>query len=614
VALAIDGSSPAIATQANGTVATVTTASFTPPAGSTLLILWAGDAAGAPSAPTITDNLGVHLTYTRTDWQSIADSPTAHGQAAAWTAPVGTSAAMTVTVTSGSASGERCAAMAVLVITGADAVTPVGAHGKSGSLSAAAIAQNYTAAATSGWGFVGDNDFDQVGAQTAGTGCTLIGSANVSTAITYGFVRRTSADDVNGGSNTLNVTLPGTSTNLSWVYVEIVPATGSSGLAGPPPLVVPASRQMPRVYPVAIAPAMGPPQAIRLPQIAVVQNPRVVPGPLPIAATPPLLPPQAIAAQVTVAVQALIPAPRIPAVSPPQMSSAVILPLTATVVTQQFRPAAAAPVVLIPPLLPPQAAPAAVLVAPQQFRPQPAPPVFAIPVLLPSGQPVPTAPFWINPSRTQPTLAATTSTTPPPLPQAPAPIAVIAGRPQPAPAAVIALTPAPLPQAPAPITAVTGQAQPVLAAVTALTPAPLPQGAAPITAVTGHAQPALAAVIVLAPAPLPQFAAPIVVVTSTWRPSPPQVFLSQPPLAAPAVPALATAIAIVPAFPVRPGIRPLALTPNSLSHDCETPRPFTGVTTRPTGVTTRPGSGTTARPGSGTTARPNTGITSQPCD
>jgi len=39
-------------------------------------------------------------------------------------------------------------------MTGADTTTPAGAHGKSGSASAASIAQSYTAQSTGGWGFI----------------------------------------------------------------------------------------------------------------------------------------------------------------------------------------------------------------------------------------------------------------------------------------------------------------------------------------------------------------------------------------------------------------------------------------------------------------------------
>jgi hypothetical protein len=231
VALAIDAAnSPPVVTNAVGGTATVTTASFTPPSGSLLLILWSGNSSSGsnPAAPTITDNLGVHLTYTQTDWQSRANSPTVNGQAAAWWAVVGSSAAMTVTVTNGDSTNHQ-AALAVVVLTGQHA-TPIGAHSKSGSASAASIAQSYTAQATGGWGFLVSCDWDALGTDTAGTGCTLLpsGSGTIpTTQISYAFERRTTADDSNGVSNTLNLTLPGTSTNLSWVYVEVVPAAAT---------------------------------------------------------------------------------------------------------------------------------------------------------------------------------------------------------------------------------------------------------------------------------------------------------------------------------------------------------------------------------------------------
>lgn len=234
MALAIDASTPAIATQTNGATATVTTASFTPPSSSLLLIRWSANSTSLPASPTITDNLGVHLTYTLLDWQSRSDTPTKDGQAACWWAQVGSSAAMTVTVTNQATSGFREAALRVAVITGHDTGTPIGAHGKAGSASAGSIAQSYTAQATGGQGFISVCDWDALGAMTAGTGCTLEGSASPGSAFTYGFVRRTSADDVNGNSNTLNVTIGGTSTNLSWVYAEVKPAAAAA--TSDPPL------------------------------------------------------------------------------------------------------------------------------------------------------------------------------------------------------------------------------------------------------------------------------------------------------------------------------------------------------------------------------------------
>lgn len=230
--LLIDASSPAIATQTNGATQTVASASFTPPNNSLVTVRWSANSTSLPTTPTIT---GGSLSYNLLDWQSRADAPTVHGQAAAWWAQVGTGAAMTVTVTNNATSGFRHAALRVLVITGHDTVSPIGAHGKAGSASAASIAQAYTAQATGSQGFISVADWDALAAMTAGTGCTLEGSASPGSAFTYGFARRTSADGSNGVSTSLNVTLPGTSTNLAWVYFEVKPAAAAAATS----LVVP---------------------------------------------------------------------------------------------------------------------------------------------------------------------------------------------------------------------------------------------------------------------------------------------------------------------------------------------------------------------------------------
>lgn len=234
MALAIDASSPAVATQTNGATATVASASFTPPSGSLLLIQWCGNSTSLPSAPTITDNLGAHLTYTSRGWQSRADSPTKDGQAAQWTAPVATGAAMTVTVTNGASSGFREAALRITVLTGQDA-SPIGTNGKGGSASSGALAQSVAGTADGSQAFGAATDWDALGSMTAGTGCALNPAGATGTpggAVSYGFVKRSTADGTNGGSTTLNLTYAGTSTNIAFVYIEIKPAaTGTNANA-----------------------------------------------------------------------------------------------------------------------------------------------------------------------------------------------------------------------------------------------------------------------------------------------------------------------------------------------------------------------------------------------
>jgi len=230
VALLIDGSSPALA---SGTGA-ITTASFTPVDNSVLLIRFSGNTDGTlPSIPTITDSLGTPLTYTLSDWQSKADSPAVFGQAAIWTAEVTVGAAMTVTVTNNSPTN-RQGEVLVTVVTGADAA-PVGAHGKAGSVSASAITQNYTAQVSGGQGFGVCTDWDTVGNPSAGTGCTMDATGTSGTAFSYGFFRRSADDDSNGATNTLNVSLPGTSNHLNWCYIELVPFIPTPTTEDPPP-------------------------------------------------------------------------------------------------------------------------------------------------------------------------------------------------------------------------------------------------------------------------------------------------------------------------------------------------------------------------------------------
>jgi len=229
VALAIDASTPAVATSS---VAACASPSFTPPDGALLLIRWSGNSAGggSPSQPTITDNLGSHLTYTPVDWQSHADTPNVNGQSATWWAIVGTSAAMTVTVTNQDA-GFPHGAIHVTVLTGHDPVAPIGVHGKAGSSAASSISQSYIGQVSGGWGFIGVCDWDTNGNMTAGSGCTLTdgGTGSVPSQFSYGFIRRSSADDTNGGSNALNVGIAATSHNLNWTYAEVLPYV-------PPPL------------------------------------------------------------------------------------------------------------------------------------------------------------------------------------------------------------------------------------------------------------------------------------------------------------------------------------------------------------------------------------------
>jgi hypothetical protein len=241
----IDGSTPAIATQATGTTATVVSSAFVPPGGAVLAVRYSANTIDPndPGTPTITDSLGTPLTYLTQDVSKRPDSPLAEGQAAAWIAvvPSGTTS-MTITVTNGAASPNRHAALRVLVLTGVDQVTPVGQHGKSSSLSAASVAASYTATRAGSLGLLVVCDWFDAGAETAGgAGNTLEGSADIGGQFTYGFFRRTNPDGVLGATTTITATIPGTSTSLRWTWLEMLP--GPDG--APPPRPLGLSAKMP---------------------------------------------------------------------------------------------------------------------------------------------------------------------------------------------------------------------------------------------------------------------------------------------------------------------------------------------------------------------------------
>lgn len=225
MALAIDASSPATAVNPTPATKVVTTASFTPPAASLLVLLWSADeqSGGGSTTPTITDNLGAHLTYTLRQWKANGQGlPAVNGQAAIWTAPVTTSAAMTVTVTDNSVGTSGESGLRILVLTNGGVLPTVGTSTKGGQSSGTAVPMAFTATQTGSWGFSAVCDWDATATETAGTGTTKIDSGLAGTGITYGFYRRTSADGTSGVATTLNATLSVASANLAWATVEIL--------------------------------------------------------------------------------------------------------------------------------------------------------------------------------------------------------------------------------------------------------------------------------------------------------------------------------------------------------------------------------------------------------
>jgi hypothetical protein len=231
VALALDASTPTFVTQTSSTTATLTTASFTPPATGHLVAQWMGNTATGATygMPTISDTEG-------SPWQNYGyatyeNSATGvNGMVAQWVTYFVIPSAMTVTVTSPAASGYRQAAMKVYVVTGSDLSgdsisNAVGAYGmgEDNAAPASANTQLVQTQADAAMGFMATEDWDAGTAGSAPAGFGNGGHGVIAGALTYSFVRKATLDGLAGQDVALTVNRTSTSSNLRWLYLELVP-------------------------------------------------------------------------------------------------------------------------------------------------------------------------------------------------------------------------------------------------------------------------------------------------------------------------------------------------------------------------------------------------------
>src|SRR5664280_717769 len=174
--LALDASTPAVV-KARGN--TLTTASFTPPAGSVLVISAQSNGNSDTKSIAVSDNLSTHLTYTQAQTKG---NTTNDVYAKLYWAPVTTSRAMTVTATIGGNSGDY-GMLSVLVFTGANTAAPIGASG-GGRGATGVITDSYTSTASGSWGWLSYGDWAQKGVPKVPTTETVHASYNVSGART----------------------------------------------------------------------------------------------------------------------------------------------------------------------------------------------------------------------------------------------------------------------------------------------------------------------------------------------------------------------------------------------------------------------------------------------
>lgn len=239
MALAISGTGPAAVNSTSATVATIVTASFTPPADSLILVLWGGNTtsvSNVPANPTITDSLATHLTYTLVQLANpttISNTTQVGGQAAIWWAHVVTSAAMTITVTNQAASGNREQEFRVIVLTGADNANPISSSGvNKTTTSSSTFSQSYTPARSGGSGFMcicdWNNNTGVPLSMVAASGSTQSGGVTQATGVTVAYVYRTVFDDVTSVSNSIGINGWTAPDPCLWAWVDVqVPASSS---------------------------------------------------------------------------------------------------------------------------------------------------------------------------------------------------------------------------------------------------------------------------------------------------------------------------------------------------------------------------------------------------
>jgi hypothetical protein len=234
MALALDASTPTFVTQTSSTgSASLTTASFTPPAVGHIVVQWMGNTAtGATYAmPTISDTAGLSpwVNYGYATYEN-SGTGVVNGAVAQWVTYFVMPPAMTITVTSSAPSGLRQAAMKAYVVTGSDTAgdsvsNAVGGYGmgENDNAPAAPFTQNIASQADYAMGFIATEDWDAGTAMSNPAGYGNGGNGVIAGALTYSFIRKSTLDTLAGQDMPMTVNRSSTSANLRWLYLELCP-------------------------------------------------------------------------------------------------------------------------------------------------------------------------------------------------------------------------------------------------------------------------------------------------------------------------------------------------------------------------------------------------------
>jgi hypothetical protein len=221
--LALDSSTPA-AVKTN--TQTLTTASFTPPAGSVLYICVMLNSNASPATDQnyvsqITDNLSTHLTYTLQKQYGTASGSSAIVYL--YTAPVSTSQAMKVSITQGASDSSISNAMVqVLVITGANASSPVGKTAGAGATATNISGTDYNSSVNDSWSWLIYADWNANAVPTVPSGETVY-SSYTNTMLTAAVIKNNSVTATAGTSVTIKTSTPTSGVDLAWLAFEIIP-------------------------------------------------------------------------------------------------------------------------------------------------------------------------------------------------------------------------------------------------------------------------------------------------------------------------------------------------------------------------------------------------------
>jgi hypothetical protein len=227
VTLVLDASSPAYVWNPSGTSAT--TASFTPPAGSRIVIAFVHNTGGGntPAVETIS-NTGTAITWTLLQSNNRPDVAAVDAGTAMWS---GVGAGTAITVTAGTPDPATGCAIKAWVFTDTGGTPTIGVNLENASaVSSTATAQSYTATATGSRGVMSWVDWDAPAVvPTAGAGTTLTGggSMQASPNLVLAFALQTGNDGTISVSQTLNLT-HGTTASKRWIVTEVVPVASGA--------------------------------------------------------------------------------------------------------------------------------------------------------------------------------------------------------------------------------------------------------------------------------------------------------------------------------------------------------------------------------------------------